>query len=102
LGGELVAMICWHEIPKRDVSLTQPHLIDAVLAIQEYSIKTSPDLLITNYVSPAYFFEFVRQFYSIYSDKNKKLQSEQDHLSSGLTKLNKCKQTLIELAKSWR
>ena len=60
---------------------------EAMLKIHHSAVETSASLPVTNYVSPQFYFDFVNQFCSIFTTKRQKLNTEQQHLSNGLTKL---------------
>ena len=60
---------------------------EAMVEIHRSSCATSQSLPISNYVSPRYFFDFVVQFCDILKEKKQKLQTEQLHLNTGLSKL---------------
>lgn len=61
---------------------------EAMLKIHHSAVETSLSLPVTNYVSPRFYFDFVNQFCEIFINKRQKLNTEQQHLSNGLTKLD--------------
>ncbi|KAK8883373.1 Cytoplasmic dynein 1 heavy chain 1 [Tritrichomonas musculus] len=69
---------------------------EAMLKIHHSAVETSASLPVTNYVSPRFYFDFVDQFCKIFINKRQKLNTEQQHLSNGLSKLE---ETQKEVAK---
>lgn len=69
----------------------------AMIKIHHSAVETNSLLTITNYVSPRYYFDFVNQFCSIFIAKRQKLNTEQQHLSNGLTKLEETQKEVSKL-----
>lgn len=68
---------------------------EAMLKIHHSAVETSNSLPVTNYVSPRFYFDFVNQFCKIFVNKRQKLNTEQQHLSNGLTKLEETQKKLL-------
>ncbi|OHT04933.1 Dynein heavy chain, cytoplasmic [Tritrichomonas foetus] len=69
---------------------------EAMLKIHHAAVETSASLPVTNYVSPRFYFDFVNQFCHIFTTKRQKLNTEQQHLSNGLSKLE---ETQVEVSR---
>ena len=74
-------------------------IITALVKIHHAAIETSVSLPVTNYVSPRYFYDFVKQFCNTFIEKSKDLNTEQQHLANGLSKLEQTQKDVARMSK---